>query len=221
MDTPFELLGVATDADDDAVEAAYRARIKDAHPDHGGTVHEFLRVRAAYQAIRSGEAPRDASDPTPTWDPVDDPAAEVDPLVTVEYLNYEVLDDHDWSLSDDDLFEKAAAADLDETDHGHVEVDPKDHLLESAEDNGQTWPYACRGGACANCAVAVTEGDVTMTVDNVLPDEMLDRDIRLSCVGIPTTDEVKVVYNVKGLPDLDDLRLPPYPFERSASAADD
>ena len=221
MDTPFEVLGVATDADDDAVEAAYRARIKDAHPDHGGSVREFQRVRAAYQAIRSGDAPSDAADPASAWDPTDDPAAEVDPWVTVEYLNYDVLGDHGWSLDDDDLFEKAAAADLDGADHGRIEVDPEDYLLKSAEDDGQTWPYACRGGACANCAVAVTEGDVTMTVDNVLPDEMLERGIRLSCVGIPTTDEVKVVYNVKRLPDLDDLRLPPYPFERSASVADD
>ncbi|MFB6354176.1 MAG: ferredoxin, partial [Halobacteriales archaeon] len=29
-------------------------------------------------------------------------------MPTVEYLNYEVLDDHGWSLEDDDLFEKAA-----------------------------------------------------------------------------------------------------------------
>jgi hypothetical protein len=37
---------------------------------------------------------------------------------------------------------------------------------------------------------------------------MLDRGIRLSCVGVPTTEELKVIYNVKHLPDLDDLLLP-------------
>ncbi|MFB6167610.1 MAG: ferredoxin Fer [Haloferacaceae archaeon] len=224
MDTPFELLGVEPDADDDAVERAYRERIKDAHPDHGGSPREFQRVRAAYQAVLADEAPLpdEADDDTTDtweWDPTQDPDA--DPGVDVEYLNYDVLDDHGWSLSDDDLFERAAAADLDPVDHGRVAVDPEDHLLESAEADGQTWPYACRGGACANCAVAVVEGDLTMTVDHVLPDEMLDRGIRLSCVGVPTTDELKVVYNVKELPDLDDLRLPPYPFERSAAASDD
>jgi len=27
-------------------------------------------------------------------------------MPTVEYLNYEVLDDHGWSMDDDDLFER-------------------------------------------------------------------------------------------------------------------
>lgn len=226
MDTPFEVLGVAPDADDDVVEAAYRDRIKAAHPDHGGSPREFQRVRAAYQAVVSGDAEGEGEtaawdDTDETWDPTQDPEAEPDPRVTVEYLNYDVLADHGWALDDDDLFERAAAADLDPADYGRVEVDPEDYVLEGAEADGHTWPYACRGGACANCAVAVVEGDMTMTVDHVIPDEMLDRGIRLSCVGIPTTDELQLVYNVKGLPDLDDLRLPPYPFERSASAADD
>ncbi|MDY7081629.1 MAG: ferredoxin, partial [Halobacteria archaeon] len=33
-------------------------------------------------------------------------------MAIVKYLNYEVLDDHGWSMDDDDLFEKAADADL-------------------------------------------------------------------------------------------------------------
>jgi hypothetical protein len=41
----------------------------------------------------------------------------------------------------------------------------------------------------------------------------MDRGIRLSCNGIPITDELNVVYNVKGMPELDDLLLPPDPFE--------
>ena len=47
MDTPFEVLGVAPDADDDVVEAAYRHRIKAAHPDHGGSEPELRRVKQA------------------------------------------------------------------------------------------------------------------------------------------------------------------------------
>jgi hypothetical protein len=48
---------------------------------------------------------------------------------------------------------------------------------------------------------------------------MLDRGIRLSCVGAPETEELQVVYNVKHLDELDELRLPPRPFE-SAYAGD-
>ena len=115
---------------------------------------------------------------------------------------------------DDVAVERAAAADLDPADHSRAELDPDEYVLTGAEADGRAWPYACRGGACANCAVAVVDGDVTMTVDHVLPDEMLGRGIRLSCVGVPTTDEVRLVYNVKEIPD---LRLPPYPFERSSA----
>jgi len=223
VDTPFEVLGVDADADPEAVERAYRRRIKEAHPDHGGSHREFQRVRAAYQAIRDGDAPGgedgddDAPDPAETWEPTPD----ADPTVDVEYLNYDVLDDHGWSLDDDDLFERAARADLDPADYGQFTADPEEYLLASAEAEGHVWPFACRGGACANCAVRVVEGDVTMTVDHVLPDEMLDRGLRLSCMAVPTTETLKLVYNVKALPDLDDLRLPPYPFERSASVSDD
>ena len=35
-------------------------------------------------------------------------------MPTVEYLNYEVLDDHGWNMDDEDLFDEAADAGLDE-----------------------------------------------------------------------------------------------------------
>ncbi|MFB6156734.1 MAG: ferredoxin Fer [Haloferacaceae archaeon] len=225
MDAPFEVLGLDPDADDEAIKEAYKRRVKDAHPDHGGSAEEFQRVRAAYEAIAAGEPAGAASPDGPgtggtgdgRWNPEPEPEPDPEPTVEVEYLDYDVLADHGWDLDDADLFERAAAADLDPADHGRVEVDPEGYLLEGVEDDGRTWPYACRGGACANCAVAVLAGELSMPVDHILPDELLDRGIRLSCVGTPTTDELKVVYNVKHLPDLDDLRLPPYPFERSAS----
>jgi len=61
----------------------------------------------------------------------------------------------------------------------------------------------------------VTKGDLSLPVNHILPDEMVDEGIRLSCVGTPTTDELEVIYNVKHLPYLDDLRLPPRPFEQA------
>jgi curved DNA-binding protein CbpA len=131
----------------------------------------------------------------------------------VEYLNYDVLADHGWSLDDDDLFEKAAGADLDPSDYGRVLVRPRESLLEAAEECGFTWPYSCRGGACANCAVAVTEGEMEMPAGQILTDEYVDQGIRLSCISAPTTEDAKVVFNVKHLPGLDELRLPPRQFD--------
>jgi ferredoxin len=213
VDAPFEVLGLDPDADESDIDRAYRRRVVETHPDQGGSTRAFQRVKAAYEAIMEGRVDAGESDDE------DDPrrGRSRPDRSRVEYLDYAVIDDHDWALDDDDLFEKAAAADLDPTDHGEFLVEPSETLLQAAENRGFAWPYACRGGACANCAVAVVEGEMTMPIDHVLSTEMLDRGIQLSCIGAPTTAELKIVYNVKQMPDLDDLILPPYRFERARS----
>jgi ferredoxin len=132
---------------------------------------------------------------------------------TVVYLNYEVLDDYDWDYRDDDLFEKAGEADLSAEDHGRVLVQPRESILEAVENRNLSWPYACRGGACSNCAVLVVEGDVAMPGNQILDEDALERGARLTCVGAPATEEVKLLYNAKHLPFLEDLLLPPSRFE--------
>ena len=228
MESPFETLRVDPDADAEEIEQAYRRRVMEAHPDHGGSAAEFQAVRAAYEELLDGtrelEAGGEDGDGAvegdgaagkETADEVDEETEPEPPDPEVEYLNFDVLADHGWSLDDDDLFEKAAAAGLAPEDYGRLTVEGRETLLEAAEERGFAWPYACRGGACANCAVAVAEGEMSMPVDHILPGDMLDRGIRLSCVGAPITDEMRVVYNVKHLPDLDELRLPPRPFEQA------
>ena len=58
---------------------------------------------------------------------------------------------------------------------------------------------------------------MTVPIDHVLSSEMTDRGIHLSCIGAPATAEMQVVYNVKHMPELDELRLPAYRFERTRS----
>ena len=207
MESPFDVLGLETGSDEAAVERAYRRRVLETHPDRGGTVEAFQRVRAAYEAVLEGDWEPDRDGP---WVPEEPTGPAVH---RVEYLDYEAVEDHGWDLAEEDLFEAAAAADLREADHGTLEVLPGESLLQAAERAGFTWPYACRGGACANCAVAVTDGDLEMPANHVLPEEMMDRGIRLSCNGLPTREEMRVVYNLKRRPDLDDLRLPPHRFD--------
>lgn len=226
MAAPHEILGVDPDASDETVERAYKERVKEVHPDQGGSAAEFVAVRSAYESLVDG----DGSSPGPVGEggpdrqsppdrATDDAEPDEDPdYRTVEYLNYDVIPDHGWDLGDEDLFEKAARADLDATDHGEVRVEENESLLEAAEQAGYAWPFACRGGACANCAVAMVEGDLSTPVDHILPDELLERGIRLSCVGAPIDGDAKVVFNVKHLPALEELRLPPRPFK---SATDD
>ena len=215
MASPYEILGVDPGADEEAIDDAYRRRVKEVHPDQGGSVREFQTVKTAYERIKEGRGhrdlehgPRQASDGDPER-----------PRTTyrVEYLNYEVLDDHGWSLDDDDLFEKAAAVDLEEVDHGEIEVDPDESLLEAAESDGLAWPFACRGGACSNCAVAVVDGEIPPPTSHVLSAEMIDRGIRLSCITAPVSDDAKVVYNVKHLPEVEELLLSASRFERAHS----
>ncbi|GAA0202706.1 ferredoxin Fer [Halobaculum roseum] len=244
MDSPYDVLGLDADADDTEIERAYRRRVKEAHPDRGGSFEEFQRVREAYEAAISGTAVP-ATDAVPESNGAEPPREEpgvaesggnksTDPAdrtggergngtangseattTRVEYLNYEVIADHGWEIDDDDLFETASDADLDTDDYGMFLAEPGETLLEAAEQRGFAWPFACRGGACANCAVAVVEGELDSTVDNVLTDDLLDRGFRLSCIGRPVSETLRVVYNVKHLPGLEDLRLPADRFERA------
>jgi DnaJ-domain-containing protein 1 len=52
----YDVLGLPSGADEAAVRRAYRRRVKEVHPDHGGDEREFQRLQAAYDAAR-----RDAS----------------------------------------------------------------------------------------------------------------------------------------------------------------
>jgi len=121
-------------------------------------------------------------------------------MPTVEYLNYEVVDDNGWDVYDDDLFEKAADEGLDGEDYGEIDVAEGEYILEAAEAQGYDWPFSCRAGACANCAAIVTDGEVEMDMQQILSDEEVeDKGVRLTCVGTPASDEVGIVYNAKHL----------------------
>jgi ferredoxin len=126
----------------------------------------------------------------------------------VEYLDYEVLDERGWSLEDGDLFERAGAAELSLEEHGRIFVEEGESILEAAEKGDREWPFACNAGACSNCAAIVVEGGVAMPGNQILPEGAVERGARLTCVGAPTTDEVKLVYNARHLDFLEELRLP-------------
>jgi DnaJ-domain-containing protein 1 len=48
----FDVLGVRSSASDEEIRAAYRRKVKEAHPDHGGDSKSFRRVREAYAAAK-------------------------------------------------------------------------------------------------------------------------------------------------------------------------
>ncbi|MXR22027.1 DnaJ domain-containing protein [Halobacterium sp. PCN9] len=57
VEAAFRTLGVPRTASEGDVKAAYRERVKDVHPDHGGDRETFERVREAYATARRPPRP--------------------------------------------------------------------------------------------------------------------------------------------------------------------
>ncbi|ELZ05025.1 UspA domain-containing protein [Natrialba chahannaoensis JCM 10990] len=127
-------------------------------------------------------------------------SAPRDETVSVEYLDYQVIDDRGWSLEDDALLERAADADLDEAVHGTLEVSRDEYVLDAAEAAGHSWPFHCRAGGCVNCTAVLLEGELEMDIQRSLSDEEVEeKGFRLTCVATPASDSIKLVYGVKHL----------------------
>ncbi len=124
-------------------------------------------------------------------------------MTTVRYLDYDVIERHEWSLDDDNLFERAREAGLDDTEFGSLTVEDET-IFEATQRAGLDWPVACGAGACTNCAAVVTTGEVTMEDQDILTEQEVSEGIRLTCIGRPETEEVELVFNAKRLPSLQD-----------------
>ena len=51
-DAAYDVLGLPSGADEEAVRRAYRRRVKEVHPDQGGDEEEFQRVQEAYDTAK-------------------------------------------------------------------------------------------------------------------------------------------------------------------------
>ena len=51
LGNPYEILGVARDADDQEIKQAFRQHSKDAHPDRGGMAEQFNQLNSAYRLL--------------------------------------------------------------------------------------------------------------------------------------------------------------------------
>lgn len=49
--SPHEILGVSPDADETAIRAAYAAKLKAAHPDHGGSGQDITALKDARDTL--------------------------------------------------------------------------------------------------------------------------------------------------------------------------
>jgi 3-ketosteroid 9alpha-monooxygenase subunit B len=71
---------------------------------------------------------------------------------------------------------------------------PNETVLESARRGGLTPPFSCEAGNCATCMAKVTEGSVSMRVNDVLADDEVAEGYVLTCQGVPDTPSVTVHY---------------------------
>lgn len=51
---PWEVLGLRSDADEDVIDASYKAKAKRLHPDAGGSAEAFRELQEAYEAVKRG-----------------------------------------------------------------------------------------------------------------------------------------------------------------------
>lgn len=54
--SPYQVLGVSPDADQETLRRAYRRRARETHPDTGGSAAEFSQVQQAWEEVSTPEA---------------------------------------------------------------------------------------------------------------------------------------------------------------------
>ncbi|GHC56876.1 ring-1,2-phenylacetyl-CoA epoxidase subunit PaaE [Ulvibacter litoralis] len=71
-----------------------------------------------------------------------------------------------------------------------------DNILDAALGAGADLPFACKGGVCSTCKCKVLEGAVEMKVNYALEEDEVAQNFVLSCQAVPTSESVKVDFDV-------------------------
>lgn len=69
-----------------------------------------------------------------------------------------------------------------------VKVPDDRYILQAAETQGVTLPFACRNGACTTCAVRVLSGELSQPEAMGLSPKLQARGYALLCVSYPRSD---------------------------------
>ncbi|HTS45248.1 MAG TPA: ferredoxin--NADP reductase [Puia sp.] len=70
----------------------------------------------------------------------------------------------------------------------HIEVKYPTNILQAALNNHIRLPYSCRGGRCSTCAARLLNGQVKMSINEVLTEKDIREGWVLTCVGYAESD---------------------------------
>ena len=93
-----------------------------------------------------------------------------------------------------EISEQEVSVVLDGQSH-NVRVAPDRTILDSALDSGVDMPYSCQSGLCTACRGKLTQGKVSMDVDEALSEQELQDGYILTCQAHPLTGDCVVDMN--------------------------
>lgn len=70
------------------------------------------------------------------------------------------------------------------------EVPGNETILHAALRQGIALPYSCKGGVCGSCIARCSEGEVWMSLNDVLTEKELSQGLVLTCTGYAMSDKI-------------------------------
>lgn len=69
-------------------------------------------------------------------------------------------------------------------------------ILDALDQAGMDVPFSCKGGVCCTCKAKIIEGSASMNINYALTDEEVANGYILTCQAHPTSDVLKIDYDV-------------------------
>ncbi len=69
-------------------------------------------------------------------------------------------------------------------------------ILDALDKSGMDVPYSCKGGVCCTCKAKIIEGSAQMTINYALTDEEVKEGYILTCQAHPTSEVLKLDFDV-------------------------
>ena len=69
-------------------------------------------------------------------------------------------------------------------------------ILDALDQSGMDVPFSCKGGVCCTCKAKIIEGSASMNINYALTDEEVANGYILTCQAHPTSDVLKIDYDV-------------------------